>query len=780
MLSFEENHWGGKEKKRIFKKKMNIATLLETSCKKIFNNIQKPIADSVIEDLDNYISLKAEHEQLLNILQTTDDPIIELEYEFDNIPNKRQKRNEESTNETDSDAKSTQIVSWNDIFESAHKIQIAETALKKLYLNRLMAAYTIDKSAQYMLENLNNRVVDLVDLTSNDDINIASRSLYMFMTGKNNAKQFINDYLTQWQKSDYDKSKCGVQFFVQYNRWYNEMVRSFDSTLQRSINCPPSALFENYLYKQHNHRLYDDDLGTPVTLRSFATDLPYLFSKFCGLFGTLPFFTNDTHRLIKEMHYSMKKALYTDTYFFYHFVAYIDDEIDYDDFLNNEAAYVITSDDDSKFNIFCNAIKRVATLVCKHTPNEMFFPHKKKDGFLQIDDWTLIPDTIMEHIAPFIIDNISDEIYRFRKTGSEDRLDYLHNMNINRDSSIGRYLNFGETAFLSIKKLIRTLSRQNGEPEDNIHLRSYRIELRKLECIRDVYMMIVLSSVIVNLIDEPHVFVTTTAIQIADHKIPMYISSTEAFPGVVVYALIKLIHPLPSSINEDFNLNIFTKNDFYERPTQDQLKKLLDARKNFLVAFTIFSQSLDQLSISKHYPYMPGLAKSKLPEDTNISQAFAPVLLDNNSATNAIRGLRQLNSDDLFNKRMMIQKYSTSVVAAVISLMLLNTSININDTEDVGLNYMFTWHAEKATPLSGETNLYESYRKDIRFFLLTPLIPYISAINVNLSKDKKPTRAPTISTDSTFKTTANALLQTMTKLLSDVASNDQSEAEEEP
>ncbi|ELT95155.1 hypothetical protein CAPTEDRAFT_187484 [Capitella teleta] len=654
--------------------------------------------------------------------------------------------------------KKRKLYTWNEIFEAATEVEATENALQSENMKIITLALATNRDITEVREVVCEKKTDPY-LPLKDDTVLSAPTVWLYVEGRKRAKAYIDEKIAAWEREQKNKrinknasaaggpasalADEGIQFLVRVNPWLEDMLTAYDPLLMKIKKGPPVVLLNNFLFVTHPH--LHTTSATWSDLKSFPLDLPYVFAKFGGMLASLVFMVDQKNPILNKLSYVMTDTLISDTQFFYHFAAYYASThsrptIDYQDFMENELEYFPLRDEPSQ------AVVAARNLIYKVLTPKAFFPVKNT---MDKNCWHAVPDEIVELLAPFLINNVADEITRTKFLPADEKLAHRHQKSMTRDSPFGRYLNFSIAAAISIKDFVNTQSRRSRITVDQVHLRTNRGELSSLECFRDLFMMISMAAVTEKSLDLPYLFMKKTVLPVAGHRKPIYIASLEAFPGMMPWAFFGGMSSGSSGVENKMDAKCFQEESFYNpQGNATTQKDCFSARLNFMRAFSTYAQNLPKMTRRENYKFMPGMIRSKPynrdPASASSSssssslhmtaqEAFSPISLQTIDEKEAVRGLRFLNVKTLRNIRSSIREMATRSVAGIISVFRDKAAffLDLTNTNNHGYKYLASYFADNSEimPLL-KVELFEhlqkAYAKDRRFFLMYPVIPFIT------------------------------------------------------
>ncbi|ELU16009.1 hypothetical protein CAPTEDRAFT_185715 [Capitella teleta] len=483
--------------------------------------------------------------------------------------------------------KKRKLYSWNEIFEAATEVEATENALQSENMKIITLALATNRDITEVREVVCEKKTDPY-LPLKEDTVLSAPTVWLYVEGRKRAKAYIDEKIAAWEREQKNKrinknasaaggpasalADEGIQFLVRVNPWLEDMLTAYDPLLMKIKKGPPVVLLNNFLFVTHPH--LHTTSATWSDLKSFPLDLPYVFAKFGGMLASLVFMVDQKNPILNKLSYVMTDTLISDTQFFYHFAAYYASThsrptIDYQDFMENELEYFPLRDETfsslqgnhaEKVLAMQQAVVAARNLIYKVLTPKAFFPVKNT---MDKNCWHAVPDEIVELLAPFLINNVADEITRTKFLPADEKLAHRHQKSMTRDSPLGRYLNFSIGAAISIKDFVNTQSRRSRITVDQVHLRTNRGELSSLECFRDLFMMISMAAVTEKSLDLPYLFMKKTVLPVAGHRKPIYIASLEAFPGMMPWAFFGGMSSGSSGVENKMDAKCFQEESFY-------------------------------------------------------------------------------------------------------------------------------------------------------------------------------------------------------------------------
>ena len=698
---------------------------------------------SLLSEVQNAVNIRKEYEKLQLEIHRVEKPEVYVEFDEGEIEEKeefeenKRKRTRDDAILPPKKKKARAPTNWNDLFEAATAIQLCEDEIHKKYMQGLITSVVTGRPVVEIKAIVEKKESDpYAPMTMESLIHIPM--VHLYVTGRKAAQTYIESTLMTWPHR-YKESTIGIQFLVRTNPWFEDMLLAYDSTQTKTSKGPMSAMLNNYLFVEHHQRfkLGTDDSITSRVVRSFPLDIAYVFSRFGGMLSCLPFIPIDSTRRHMQLNYEMANTVYPDSQLFFHFAAHLESTkvkpaIDYYDFMANEKDYFDTTNE--KHAALIKAVKKACTFIQSTLTDKMFFPKKMMSGLVKKDHWESVPNSIVELLAPFIIDNQSDEIERITNMSANQKMDYLYKQNITRDNPLGRYFNYSYAANVAIKAFIKELSERNRISDKKVYLRGNRIELGRLEPVRDVYRMLALAATVVRLLDMPALFLAKTTI-LTNYKKPFYIPSLEAFPGVIPLGYIagEGSYDVVNKSLETMSTregNIFLKDSFYV--PENEFKK---ARRALLDSFQNFIKSLPPLTQKSNYKYMPGMLPAKPHDPKNhksVADAFAPYILD--VSKDPMKGMRKIETSTLLNLRSSMRTEANYIAAGLIDTFRYK-KIDLGAVNDIGLRYLISTLKDDEALM--DQNLYNAYGKDRRYFMLWPIFFVIHHEEITFETNKE-------------------------------------------
>lgn len=379
----------------------------------------------------------------------------------------------------------------------------------------------------------------------------------------------IQDALGNTQYKDWKMDTTIKIFSIAKHRIYAHMNREvrliqqepepIDARLKFITTIYPSfwfkELIERGLQEDYNDVLYVEQKNLSLIdganrselakAQSWAPDIHYLISRMCSSLCMVPF--------IPLTGNNMNHAVYTDTQLLIHYAAFSNPSlVNYKEMLKDEFAYV--RDHKSalfrafettciKFKKYKDklAYKRQGTVVAPTAVNINGTPVEGARGP------TPVPPEIMDNLLPFLIDNI----IRYRAEQREEAARGSRSIMIERDSPIGRFINFNNKSARELESLVKKLTRDYAMSEREVSLKGLSgQELPVLDFTRTLFTQMMTAAMTCNLMANRYTFFDRV-INLVDETTPpprkdvLYTPSLAAFPGALFYTLMyDQRHPL--------------------------------------------------------------------------------------------------------------------------------------------------------------------------------------------------------------------------------------------
>ena len=323
---------------------------------------------------------------------------------------------------------------------------------------------------------------------------------------------------------------------------------------------PRPKLLANILYTEESVFLVDETThrknAVASKLKNYALDLPYHVANLFSLCGRVEFNPIQTDYALFE------PTTFTDFQLFVDLSMAYDPEVDYPDFLQNQAKYITTPDCRAQLIKACNNMVRIL-LTSRHQDDLLCATHKGdvqvrrfKTCYVEDEKKSLgaehvsIPDTILQVFQTLRIGNM----LQFRRslntpvyTGASN-IPFAANT-VETASPVSKMLNFDRMAITETQRVYK----QSGTTEEDFNMRMYRGS-GKMKSVQTLYAAILQAAVVIKMTKsktipnfanvEPFVnrgmYINKLDHEGTPSRTISYASTLSICPGVLAYAILGL------------------------------------------------------------------------------------------------------------------------------------------------------------------------------------------------------------------------------------------------
>jgi hypothetical protein len=302
----------------------------------------------------------------------------------------------------------------------------------------------------------------------------SGRSVYYFSAVKTALEKELEAALINLKRvalSEQIRKTTGVIVTLNISPWFAAFLKGFGLTTGSGLPSY-SQKMEGVMYRTDNViPVTTGDMFSSVPYISYAADIPWHISRFCGMFSSLPFYSID------EEKHRMSNAIYTDTEIFLNFAlsASEEDNESYAVFMSNPREYI--QDHLSTVVDSCiNAYKLLLPLT-----KTWAFSGGKRIILSREIDGSSTDQQIDERVGRILINFVINNKSSFNnQTHIIDNLQQTQPFYKERDNPIGRYLNYHTSSNSEISTVRNNVGKIQGMRGDAIFIRENgRNELMK-------------------------------------------------------------------------------------------------------------------------------------------------------------------------------------------------------------------------------------------------------------------------------------------------------------
>lgn len=528
-----------------------------------------------------YTTLKMKAARLSEIKITQNNEPISQENE--NIDNKTDKR--------DTDRASVMAtLTWAEILETAHRkadedYNLFRDDLKKLEIARQQPAILVAED----------ELANSTGLSTND---LLYYTLHTPSFGYFSALKLALDKIVLEIQSSFARRLSGnlgneiigLHLGLKPSLWVEDMFKVFGlaKTIGMGVYYPSYVDLEELVFQStpvieiKNHKEVFNSVNPAgrdtnktknirlkesgeVMAQTYALDLPYHLSKLAALFSTIPFNPDKSYSGL------FAPAQYTDIQLLIHFAAALSKNIDYDDFMENEALF----QQGERFNLLVGAVNEAIVLLKKSMVGLAFksgsslagvgsvpvhnLPGGPKKGPVLYKknvngnyvEMTYVPDEVLHVLRSFVIDNLPQFIKRtaFMNLDGSGASTMLKRREM--DTPLGQLLNFSAQAIRDFKTLTNNLRGMGIFDESSIQMNLVQSEyVGSLGSIQMVYaqLMVAANCIYATRIRDESQFSSGLVLSRAmaidkDSGTPIYNSSFDIVPGYLFFIMLGDLEP---------------------------------------------------------------------------------------------------------------------------------------------------------------------------------------------------------------------------------------------